>query len=539
MCLLLGLTAAVTAQEPAVDLELVPHPELDGLKPEVRERLEPAVAHFRQQRLRLDGRRLGLAYGRLGMNYLAQEQQAAAGACFRNAAALDPGNGRWPYLLAVHYEETGRFEDAAAAYLNALEIDFTYTPTLLRLGRVLLELGQIDDAETQFRIAYSRDENDAAALAGLGQVAFERQEYAEAIKLFEAALAAQPAATQLHYRIGLAYRALGERDKAREALDQAGERIPRIEDPLTAFVMSHARGAKTYLAMAAQAQQTGNTAEAIQLYSLATSIDPGNTEALLQLGQLQGAVGNLDAAAAAFAQVLTQDEANPAGNYYLGTILEQMGQESDAESYYRAALKANEELVEPRLLLANSLMRRMRYAEAGDHYARVASQLPDNVEVMYLLGMAWIAAGECQWAHPVLLRALRRAPGDGQVLRALARAYATCPDATDEQRQQSLQTAQSIYEREPGVESAETLAMASAAAGNFDDAVDFQAQAMFELLKQEDQDPLEWMRENMARYQAGQPAVAAWPDNASVFRPARLRSASSSISRAEGESPTG
>jgi len=523
MALLLGLTATTRAQDAAVDLELVPHPELGGLKPDVRAKLEPSVEYFRQQRLRLDGRKLGLAYGRLGMNYLAQEQQEAAGACFRNAAALDPGNSRWPYLLAVHYEESGRLDDAASNYQTALEFDFAYTPTLLRLGRVMLELGLIDDAETSFQVAYGRNNKDAAALAGLGQVAFERQEYAAAIELFEAALVEQPQASQLNYRIGLAYRALDERDKARQALDKAGEQIPRINDPLMSFVMSHARGAQVYLAMAEQAQKTGNVAEAINLYTLATSINPSDTESLLQLGQLQGATGDLNAAGATFSQILVVDKDNAAGNYYLGTILEQNGEEAGAQGYYRKALETSPELVEPRLLLANSLMRQKNYQEAGEHYARVVSQLPENVEVMYLLGMAWLAADQCQWAHPVLLRAASRAPGDGQVLNALARAYAICSDATDEQRQQSLQTARAIYEREPGVQSAETLAMASAANGNYDDAVDFQAQAMFEVLKQEAQEPLEWMRETMARYQEGQPAVQAWPSDAPVFRPERLQ----------------
>jgi tetratricopeptide (TPR) repeat protein len=522
LCVLLGMPLVLHAQEAAAELELVPHPELSGLKPEVRARLEPSVEYFRRQRVRADGRQLGLAYGRLGMSYLAQEQQAAAGACFRNAAALDPGNSRWPYLLGVHYEENGQLEEAAASYETALRLDFAYTPTLLRGGRVLLKLGRVDEAETQFMLAYERNKQDAAALAGLGQVAFERNQYEQAIDLYEAALAAQPEASQLHYRIGLAYRALGERDKAAASLERAGERIPSIDDPLLAFVMSHARGSQVYKVMAAQALQAGNVAEAIQLFGLATSIDPGDTESLSQMGQLQGASGDLTGAATTFARILALDANDPAANFYLGTILEQLGRETDAEAHYRKALEANPALVEPRLLLGNTLMRQGRYTEAGDHYARVVSQLPEDVEAMHLLGHAWLAADQCQWAHPVLRRALSRAPGDAQLADALARAYAICPDATEEQRRQALQMAQAIYEKEPGVQSAETLAMTSAANGAYADAVDFQAQAIFELLKQEDQGRLDWMRGNMERYQAGQPAQSAWPEGADVYRPARL-----------------
>ena len=91
-----------------------------------------------------------------------------------------------------------------------------------------------------------------------------------------------------------------------------------------------------------------------------------------------------------------------------------------------------------------------------------------------------------------------------------------------EQRQQALTAATAMYEREPDGDSAETLAMAAAANGHFQDAVDLQAQAMFEALRIGDQNQLAWLRENMTRYEAGQPANAAWPQTAEVFRPRSL-----------------
>ena len=57
------------------DLELVAHPDMSALDPEVRGRLEPAFEFFRDQRTRLERQELGLAYGRMGINYLANGQQ--------------------------------------------------------------------------------------------------------------------------------------------------------------------------------------------------------------------------------------------------------------------------------------------------------------------------------------------------------------------------------------------------------------------------------------------------------------------------------
>jgi tetratricopeptide (TPR) repeat protein len=520
--LLVAGAANGQAAKGTAELELVPHPDLSQLKPEVRELLQPAVDYFRQQRATLEGRQLGLAYGRMGINYLAHEQQEAAAACLRNAVLLDPDNSRWPYLLAVHYEETGFLDKAVDSYRAALILDRTYVPGYIRLGRVLLELNRLEEAEAAFQVVLNVVPDDAAALAGEGRVAFERDQFEKAAGLFERALAKEPEASSLHYRLGLTYRALGEADKARDELGKAGERIPTTNDPLLAYVQAHTRGAEHYLEGASQAEAAGQPLAAIKLYDIATSIDPSNVEALLKLGELQGTAGQTEGALATFGRLLSIDPANARANYFVGTILEQQGQDEEARRYYEKALETEPQLVEPRMLLANAQMRAGEYELAGDNYAQIAHQLPGAVDVMYLLGVAWLAAGECQWADPVLFRAVKMAPEDRQISTALVRAYSTCPQSTEDQRKQALTVARGMYDQHPDMETCETLAMASAANGEFEEAVDAQAQAIFEALKAGNQDQLTWMQGNMQRYQAGQPAEKPWSADADVYKPSRL-----------------
>jgi len=520
--LLVSGGASGQAAKGTAELELVPHPDLAQLKPEVRELLEPAVDYFRKQRAILEGRQLGLAYGRMGINYLAHEQQQAAAACLRNAAVLDPQNPRWPYLLAVHYEETGFLDKAVDNYREALILNRTYLPGYIRLGRVLLELNRLKEAEASFQVVLNVVPDDPAALDGAGRVAFENGELEKAADLFQRALAKDPEATSLHYRLGQTYRALGETDKARAELGMAGERIPTVDDPLLAYVQAHTRGAEHYLQAAAQAEAAGQPLAAINFYDLATSIDPTNIDALLKLGELQGSVGQIDGAFGTFGLVLSQDPSNPRANYFAGTILERWGKEDEARERYEKALATEPQLVEPRMLLANAQMRAGEYALAGDNYAQIAHQLPGSVEVMYLLGMAWLGSGQCQWADPVLLRAAKMAPEDRQIATALARAYATCPTATDEQKKQALTAARAMYDEHPDMDTCETLAMASAANGEFEEAVDAQAQAIFEALKSQSKVRLPWLQENMQRYQEEKPAEAPWGPDADVYRPRAL-----------------
>ena len=229
--LLMLVSGAVGAQAAGgtAELELVPHPDLSGLSPEIRERLEPATEYFRSQRATLEGRSLGLAYGRMGINYLAHGQQEAAGACLRNAAILDPENPRWPYLLAVHYEQTGFLDKAVDSYRAALTRDVRYLPGYIRLGRVLLELDRPVEAEAAFQVVLNANPDDAAALEGMGRVAFGKGEYAKAVDFYQQALAQQPEASAVRYRLALAYREIGEADKADAEMARKGEVLPVID----------------------------------------------------------------------------------------------------------------------------------------------------------------------------------------------------------------------------------------------------------------------------------------------------------------------
>lgn len=523
--LLILLASTGWAQDEAElpDLELVPHPDLSRLDPEVRERLEPAYDFFRQQRTNLEGGALGLAYGRMGINYLANDQQAAAGVCFRNAMVLDSNNPRWPYLLGVHYQQTGDTAKAVESYGHALDLAFAFTPALIRRSQLQLDLGQVEEAETGFVVATKRNPEDPAALAGLGDAYLKQEKFEQAADSYRKALAQDAEADYLHGQLAAAYRGMGDTAKASAEAARAGDRRPSIDDPLMAFVQSHTRGADHYLAAAAKAEEYKDPEAAIKFYEIATSIRPGDVDSLIRMGELKITTGDGSGAMTAFARALAVEPANARANYFAGTLFEQIGDDAQAESFYRKALEAEPQLVEPRLLLGNTLMRRQEFSEAGEHYGQIAHQLPRDAEVMYLLGMAWLGSGDCRWAHPVLARGLALNPGDGQMLVALARAYAVCDDATEEQLSQALETATVMYTKEPGRLTAETLAMASAANGRFDDAVDFQAQAMFEALKADRDGDMTWMQGNMARYQAGQRAEQAWSPDADVFKPRRLQ----------------
>ena len=129
-----GVLLAVVPVLAGAQLPL-PDPDLSRLEPAVREKLGDA------RRALLDAiddpdtdgeRRSGL-YGHTGKLFHAHDAYAVAEACYRNAAALEPREVRWPYTLGFLYQDTGRFEEAKGQYRKVLEIEPAHAFAQLRL----------------------------------------------------------------------------------------------------------------------------------------------------------------------------------------------------------------------------------------------------------------------------------------------------------------------------------------------------------------------------------------------------------------------
>ena len=90
-----------TQQDMEIVLVEIPMPDLTRLKPEIRNLIEPAIAKFEAGRDEFDGAELGLHYAHLAMHFHANQMYNEARAAYRNALLLDAGNYRWTYLIAI------------------------------------------------------------------------------------------------------------------------------------------------------------------------------------------------------------------------------------------------------------------------------------------------------------------------------------------------------------------------------------------------------------------------------------------------------
>lgn len=510
ICALAMTQLAAVAQEEAL-LVAVPYPDSNELDPRVRRIVAPALDYFERTRPILSGVQLGRAYGRLGMVFQAFRMQEAAGASYRNAIALDPQEAHWHYYLAIYLEETGNLDEALVSYRRVLSMDPGYPNTLMRIGRVSLESGKLQEAGEAFeQLLELHPELSAPGLDGLGTIALRERDLERAVDLLQRALVLQPQATQLHYRLAQAYRQLGETDKAREHLEQRGERVAWAPDPWVEDMKARARHPSYYVQQGIEAAQQGELDRAVATLGLALALDPENTDALARLAVLMGMGERRREAQDLIDQALALDANHGLANSLQGAILAEAQRFEEAQGYYFRAVTAEPDNFDFRLQFANGLMRLNDFQAAAKQYSEALQRQPEDFNARYGHAVALAASGRCSEAVTTIERGVKANPRVALTLDARARLYATCPSASETERRLALDDALVLYDQRPDGGFAETVAMAMAANGRYEEAMDYQGQAIFEAIRSGDQASQADLRTNMRRFEAGLPAAAPW-----------------------------
>ena len=176
--------------------------------------------------------------------------------------------------------------------------------TALNLGaRLAQEPGLEEGAIAAYRRALEIDEQQPAALNGLGLLLARQGRWGEAVPLFEQALRDDPSLADAHYNLGVAFNAMGKSDLARQQFKAALDGDPLHADAL------HAWGALL--------TDENQLAEAEQLLRRAVRIDPGHAGAWNSLGILYARRADFRLAIDSFERALAADPRNEAARQNL------------------------------------------------------------------------------------------------------------------------------------------------------------------------------------------------------------------------------
>ncbi len=196
---------------------------------------------------------------------------------------------------------------------------------------------QWPEAETILRRLVAADARDARAWFDLGYVMHAEQNYAEAIRAYRGAVAAEPDSFECNLNLGLML-AHENRAEASKYLEMATHLKPTGEDPQAGL-------ARAWAALA-QEQDFRSPKNALDSWQHAVTLAPGNS--MYRLG--------------------------------LGEALERSGDASGAEREYRKAYELQPNSIDAIAALSNFLMRAKRLSEAEEPLRRLVNLAPKDRE---------------------------------------------------------------------------------------------------------------------------------------------------------------
>ena len=507
---LILLLALILSSEPVLAVELidVDPVDRDATPRLVLEAVDSARAAVDSAATRSAAERAA-AFGRLGDVLFAHGFSVQARQAYLNARTLVPTVPDWHYLLGMVAIDAGRLDDAVEHLSRAVELNPFEPAARIRRGQIRIDQGRADQAAEDFERALALDPDAPAALAGMGRVALQSGDHERAADLFQQALKLSPEATRLHQPLAMAYRGMGRVELAREHLGRVGDGIEPVEDVLLQRVQSQSRSPQFYLEMALGRAAAEDLDGARQLLITALQLAPDDPVIVENYAEVVARQGDLEEARAAFQRLTELSSASPEPFFLLGQVEELRARADLAADAYRQALEREPDHLPAAESLAFVQLAAGDFAAAQARFAELAER-PDQQRqsrFAYWAALAMLGAGDCARGEAALESLRQRFPNDGDVLLALARVRATCGAADAEALAEALEWAEAIYQLAPTTEHAAGLAMVHAALGQFDDAVDLQAQAMFEALKQGELEQRADLRADMQRYQQQRPAA--------------------------------
>jgi tetratricopeptide (TPR) repeat protein len=449
---------------------------------------------------------LANAYGAMGTLLMAAEYREEAEACLLNAEGLDPDELKWPYYLAHLYKDRGEATKSEAAFERVLRLQPRHVPALVWLGDAYLDQGRPEAAQPLFERALAEQPQSIAAIVGLGRAAPARSDYARAAEQLERALALNPRESSIHYPLAMAYRGLGQEEKAEAHLRLRGPGAIRPTDPLMLELETMLESAVAYEVRGAKALDERDWKAAAAYFRKGIELAPGEPSLHHKLGTALFMSGDGRGAADQFDEALRLSPRFAKAHYSLGVLLAANGRTADALEHLNEAVRADPAYAEARVRLADVLRQRGRAAESLARYAEAAALDPRATDAPLGYALALVDLHRYREGRDRLLDGMKQYPDRPAFVHALVRLLAAAPDATVRDGQAALRLMREVLAREPrSVEVGELMAMTQAELGQFGEAVTWQREALASAVRVSRPDLVRRLTDALARYEHRQP----------------------------------
>jgi len=417
-------------------------------------------------------------------------------------AAVEAGLGRIAYL-------EGRLTEAADHYERALDLQPEATSLHYQLAIVLRESGESEGAERHLTQRGDREvsfpdplgDELAGLVTGAGihvsraARARQRGDNAAALAAYRIALESDPANIDAREGFAATLAIMGRTEEARAELEEVIDRDP---DSISALYN-----------LGNLEASAGRLERAERLYARALELAPDYIRVRRNLATLLALEHRVDEALEQYDAVLRLDPTDLDARRERAALLVETGRVPEAVEDLRQVIAAAP-AANDRLQLARLLGQLGLYEAAAVEFEQLLEIQPANAEASFGRGLSYLLAELYGEARVALEEGLDSSPASVPLQHMLARFLATCPDAGLRDGQAAQTMAQAVFEAEQTLEHAETLAMAYAEVGQFDQAVALQ-QRIFETVSEAgDANAVRAAERYLESYRAHRPVRAPW-----------------------------
>lgn len=488
---------------PRSKLVAVHWPDLSTVEVEVREHLlkEQASLTAAVKTSGASDATLSAAYGSLGQTFHAYSFNAPARECYVNASRLATQDFRWFHLMAKLDQQDGRIFEAIKNYLIAQSLNSNYVASSINLGNIFLEANRLPEAQHHFAEALKIAKDDPAAHYGLGQAALSKRNYAEAVQHFERTLAIVPAANRVHYSLAMAYRGLGEVDKAKAHLRLQGTVGVRVTDPLFDQVQELVQGERLHLIRGRLALDAKRYTEAADQFRKAIVSRPESVTGRVNLGATLNLMGDIPGAIEQFEAALRVAPENTNARYNLGVLLARQNKFQDAATHLQLVVKSNPSDSGARSYLAQMYLRLGQDDKALEEFTQIVDADPSNEEALIARSQLLVQKRQYKEALDGLEKGHAGFPDKTATAILLARLLATSPKVELRNGARALELASRAYKASGSLEHGAVISMALAELGRCADALEWQKKLIETAVRSEQISTAENLKRDLPLYE--------------------------------------
>ena len=257
------------------------------------------------------------------------------------------------------------------------------------------QAGDVAAAEQHYRRILDDDPQHAGALSNLG-VILGKSDPAEAVRLYTAAITANPGQLDAHFNLGNLFRKLGRPQDAAAAY-QAALRID-------------ANNFRAYLNLGLAVGDAGDWANAIECFRKAVRLEPTLPDAYNLLGDGLYRTGRLDEAIGVFQEFIVRCPDDPRGHHNLGLAIASKGEYEASIPVLEQSLKLRPNYPDAHNSLGVALEALGRADEAQSHYRQATELRPDYADAWSNLGTSLTEQGRVSEAIDALRKSLELRP---------------------------------------------------------------------------------------------------------------------------------